>query len=142
MTTKQLSIFIENKSGTMLKVLDVLQESQIQIIASTVSDTEDYGIFRIICDQPMRAYQLLSERGVSVTLTDVFAIELVNTPGRAAQVMSLLAKDHISISYLYSFTWREKGILIFRTNDTERTRELIMLHHLRFVTPEMLHADA
>jgi len=75
MTIHQLSIFIENKNGTLLRVLDILKEAKIQIIASTISDTVDYGIFRIICSNPSQAYELLQEHGLSVTISDVFAIE-------------------------------------------------------------------
>lgn len=128
MTTQQLSIFIENKSGTMLKVLEILKEAGIQIIASTISDTVDYGIYRIICDDPRKGYSSLKEAGISVTLTDVFAIELDDTPGEAAAVMETFAKAGISISYLYSFLVQGKGILVFRTSDTDKTRGIIEIN--------------
>ena len=74
MTIKQLSIFIENKSGTLIKVLDMLSKAGIQIVASTVADTQEYGIYRIICDNPAKAYILLKEEGINLQLTDVFAL--------------------------------------------------------------------
>ena len=55
MTVQQLSVFIENKAGTLLKVLELLKEAKIQLIASTIADTVEYGIYRIICSEPMRA---------------------------------------------------------------------------------------
>lgn len=131
MTIKQISIFIENKSGTLLNVLDILKEAGIQIIASTISDTVEYGIYRIICDKPAKAYELLKERGISAITNDVFAIELDDTPGQAATAISLFAKAGINISYLYSFLVGGKGILIFRTNDTEKTQEVITLKKLK-----------
>ncbi len=142
MTINQLSVFIENKRGTMLTVLELLKQADIQIIASTVSDTVDYGIYRIICSDPGKAYKLLKEKGMSVTLSDVFAIELDNTPGQAASVMHVFAEAKISISYLYSFLVKGKGILIFRTDDTEKTREVISLHKLAFVTDKQLQSLA
>ena len=122
---KQLSIFIENKRGTLLTVLDVLKEAGIQIIASTISDTQDFGIYRIICDDPDRAFIFMKEQGVSVTLTDVFAIQLDDKPGEAARVLSLFAQADISIAYMYSFLLSGKGILVFRTSDTEKTKQVI-----------------
>lgn len=122
---KQLSIFIENKQGTLLTVLNVLKSANIQIIASTISDTQDFGIYRIICDDPERAYIVLGEQGVSVTLTEVFAIQLEDKPGEAARVLALFAEADISIAYMYSFLLSGKGILVFRSSDTEKTRQVI-----------------
>ncbi len=134
MTIQQLSIFIENKVGTMVKVLNILKEAGIQIVASTISDTVDYGIYRIICDNPSKAFRLLREQGMSVTVADVFAIELDNTPGQAARVFEEFDKAGINISYMYSFLVAGKGIIIFRTSDTDKAREVIMLKGMRFVT--------
>lgn len=122
---KQLSIFIENKQGTLLTVLNVLKSANIQIIASTISDTQDFGIYRIICDDPERAYIVLCEQGVSVTLTEVFAIQLEDKPGEAARVLALFAEADISIAYMYSFLLSGKGILVFRSSDTEKTKQVI-----------------
>ena len=63
MTIQQLSVFIENKSGTLQKVLNLLKEAGIQLIASTIADTVEYGIYRIICSEPKRAHETLKEAG-------------------------------------------------------------------------------
>lgn len=122
---KQLSIFIENKRGTLLTVLNALKGAGIQIIASTISDTQDFGIYRIICDNPERAFIVLKEQGITATITDVFAIQLEDKPGEAARVLALFAEADISIAYMYSFLLSGKGILVFRTSDTERTKQVI-----------------
>ena len=93
MTVQQISIFVENKSGTLLKVLDLFKEAGIQLIASTISDTVEYGIYRIICSEPSRALETLKQAGI--------------------------------ISYLYSFMLSGKGILIFRTDNPQKTEEVI-----------------
>ena len=59
MTVHQISIFVENKSGTLLRVLDLFKEAGVQLIASTISDTVEYGIYRIICSEPTRACEVL-----------------------------------------------------------------------------------
>lgn len=138
MTIHQLSIFIENKSGTMLNVLNILKNAGIQIIASTISDTVEYGIYRIICDNPSKAFALLKEQGMSVTISDVFAIELDNTPGQAASVFEAFSANGINISYMYSFMLGGKGILIFRTSDTDKAREIITLKQMNFISEEKL----
>lgn len=128
---KQLSIFIENKRGTLLTVLNVLKGAGIQIIASTISDTQDFGIYRIICDAPECALTVLKEQGITVSLTEVFAIQLEDKPGEAARVLALFAEAGISIAYMYSFLLSGKGILVFRTSDTEHTKQVIKEKSLR-----------
>ena len=138
MTVHQLSVFAENKSGTIQRVLDLLKEGNIQIIASTIADTTDYGIYRIICSEPTRAYETLRDAGIQVSLTDVFAITLENEVGKAADTIKLFSDAGIDISYLYSFMLGNKGILIFRTKDAEKAHEIIMLNKLNFVAEKDL----
>ena len=120
MTIHQLSVFIENKSGTLMKVLKVLKDEKIQLIASTIADTADYGIFRVICDRPSDAYEALKDAGIAVSLCDVFKISLEDVPGSAAEVISSFAEEGVSIAYLYSFLLEGKGVLIFRTDNIEK----------------------
>ena len=138
MTVKQLSIFLENRSGTLTKVLDILKESGIQIIASSIADTAEYGILRILSSDPSLAYKKLEEGGVAVALSEVFAIELDNRPGCGADAIKVFSDAGISIAYLYSFLVAGKGILVFRTDNNEQAREAIVLNNLKFVTEKML----
>ena len=138
MTINQLSIFIEDRSGTLIKVLEVLKQSGIQIIASTIADTAEYGIYRLICSEPLRAFEELKKAGVAVALSDVFAIELDNQPGRAADAVETFSKAGISITYMYSFLLNGKGILIFRTDNRETARETIILNNLKFIAEQDL----
>ena len=138
MTIHQLSIFIENKAGTLLKVLELLKEAKIQLVASTIADTVEYGIYRIICSEPSRAYQVLKDAGISVALSDVFAITLDNEPGLAADAVKILHDAGIGITYMYSFLLEGKGILVFRTNNAELTREVIILNKMSFISEKEL----
>lgn len=125
MTVHQLSIFIENKSGTLVKVLKLLKDEGIQLIASTIADTAEYGICRIICSEPSKAYEVLRNAGVAVSLCEVFAIQLDDVPGRAADAIELFASKGISIAYLYSFLLNGNGVLIFRTDNSDLARKVI-----------------
>lgn len=125
MKVKQLSIFLENKSGSLQKVLGIIKKADVQLIATTIADTTDYGIFRIICEAPDRAYEALKEDGVTASLTDVFSISLDDIPGKAADVISYLTDGGVNISYLYSFLLDGKGVLIFKTDNTAKAEELI-----------------
>lgn len=139
MTVHQLSVFVENKSGTLLKVLELLKEANIQLIASTISDTIEYGIYRIICSEPERAYQTLKDAGISANVSEVFAVTLDNYPGRAADAIKSFTDAGIGISYLYSFLLGGKGILVFKTDNNEKTREVILENNLSYLEDNMLN---
>ncbi len=142
MTIQQLSVFVENKAGTLHQVLQIFKEAHIQLIASTIADTVEYGIYRIICSEPTRAYEELRKAGISVALSDVFAISLDNQPGCAADAIQIFREANISISYLYSFLLGGQGILIFRTEDSDHAREAIILNHLQFIADKDLSSLA
>lgn len=133
MTVHQLSVFVENKSGTLLKVLELLKEGNIQLIASTISDTVEYGIYRIICSKPDKAFEILKNAGITANISEVFAITLDNTPGQAANAIQSFTEAGIGISYLYSFLLGGEGILIFRTDDNQKAREVILEKKLNYV---------
>ena len=133
MTVHQLSVFVENKSGTLLKVLKLLKEGGIQLIASTISDTVEYGIYRIICSNPERAFEILRDAGITANISEVFAITLSDTPGQAANAIESFTEAGIGISYLYSFLLGGQGILVFRTDDNVKAREVILEKKLNFV---------
>lgn len=124
-TVKQISVFVENKSGTLVRVLELFKEARIQLIASTISDTVEYGIYRIICAEPNRALEVLKAAGISANASEVFAITLDNVPGRAADAVRQISSAGIAISYLYSFMLAGKGILVFRTDNPEKTAQVI-----------------
>ena len=134
MTIKQLSIFIENKEGTLTKVLELLSKAGIQIIASTIADTKDYGIYRVLCDKPTQAYLILKENGINVQLADVIALSIDDVPGRAAEAVKKLSASGVNILYLYSFLWKGKGVLVLRTDNNDKTNETIIINKMSFLT--------
>jgi len=134
MTIQQLSIFIENRSGTLVNVLQVLKNAHVQIVASTIADTAEYGIYRVICTEPQRAFNALKEAGVAVALSEVFALELDNEPGCAAEAVRTISDAGISIVYLYSFLFYGKGILIFRTDSVDEARQIIKANGMKYLT--------
>ena len=134
MTIQQLSIFIENRSGTLVNVLQVLKNAHVQIVASTIADTAEYGIYRVICTEPQRAFDALKEAGVAVALSEVFALELDNEPGCAAEAVRTISDAGTSIVYLYSFLFYGKGILIFRTDNVDEARQIIKANGMKYLT--------
>ncbi|MCR4619450.1 MAG: amino acid-binding protein [Paludibacteraceae bacterium] len=138
MTIHQLSIFMPNEHGRLSAVLNVLREADIQLIATTIADTSDFGIYRIICNEPVRAYEELKGKGVNVSLTDVFAIELDDKPGSAAAAVERLSNDGVDIAYMYSFLLGGKGIMVFRANNSDKAQESVMLNGLKFIAEKDL----
>ena len=138
MTIQQLSIFIENRPGTLIRVLEVLKQAHIQIIASTLADTAEYGIYRLICGHPQQALQALKATGLPVMLSEVFAIELDDEPGRAAEAVAAFTAAGINIAYMYSFLFHGKGILILRTDQPDLTRQVIEHNDMKFLSEDEL----
>lgn len=138
MTIYQISIFIENKMGSLNEILHIIRSEKLQIIASTVSDTVEYGIYRVITPEPRKAFFALKNRGLAVNLTEVFAISLANTPGTAAETISYFTLVGINIEYMYSFYLDNRGILILRTSDIDKTLEVIAEHKLNCLSEEEL----
>ncbi|MBR6190607.1 MAG: amino acid-binding protein [Prevotella sp.] len=135
MTVKQISIFMENKSGALLNVLKLLKDNGISIVISNISDTADFGIYRIICNDTEKAFKILREKNVNVTLSDVHAIRLKdNKVGAAADVMTLITEAGVGIKYMYSFMLDGKGVLTFRADNPEKANEVVMLNKLDFLT--------
>ena len=134
MTISQLSIFIEHRTGTLLKVLDLMKQSKIQMIACTIAETAEYGIFRIICSEPQRACAELKQAGLAVAISDVFALELDNQPGGAANVVRFLGDAGVDITYMYAFLLGGRGILVFRTDEADLARKVIADNKLPYIT--------
>ncbi len=138
----QLSIFIENKPGALETVLSLFKEAHIDLITTTLADTQDFGLFRVICTAPEKACLVLKENGITVTLTKVQAIELDNSPGMAADALKCFSADDLSVKYLYSFLLKGKGILIFRTDNVAKASAIIAGKQFRSLDDDDLRALA
>ncbi len=135
MTINQISVFLENKYGTLNKVLDLLAEAEIHVIAATVADTTEFGIMRLLVSEPQRAYTVLKNNEVSAYLTDVFAIVLERTYARTFRdTVALFTRAGLSIEYMYSFADSGNLVLVLRTNNPESTREVVRRQELRCLT--------
>ena len=87
----------------------------------------------MICTEPQRAFQALKDKGIAVNLSEVFALELDNVPGRAADTVRVISDAGIGIAYFYSFLMHNKGILIFRTDKVEEARKVIADNGIRYI---------
>ncbi len=127
MKVEQISIFLENKSGRMADVTDVLAKADINIRALSLADTTDFGILRLIVNDTEKAKKVLKENEFTVGKTEVIAIEVMDKPGGLAQILSIIHKAGINVEYMYAFLEKheDKAIIIFRFDELEKAIEVL-----------------
>ncbi|HHW13042.1 MAG TPA: ACT domain-containing protein [Firmicutes bacterium] len=127
MKVKQISVFLENKSGRLAQVTKILGANRINIRALAIADTADYGILRLIVNDPGKALAVLRAEGLTVRETEVIAVEVPDQPGGLAAVLQELDAKGINIEYMYAFVGKtaENAIVIFRVEEIDRALELL-----------------
>jgi hypothetical protein len=139
MRVQQLSIFLENKSGRMAEISNILGQACVNIRALSLADTTDFGIVRLIVDDEDKAVNVLKENGITVVKTDVTAVELPDKPGGLAKALNVLQQKNIGIEYLYSAaTRKDKAYIIFRFDNAEKAIEALQSADIRVLTREDL----
>ncbi len=141
MWVKQISIFLENKSGRLAAVTELLAEHGFNIRALSIADTSDFGILRLIVNDPDRAYEVLKEAGFTVSETDVLAVEVPDQPGGLAGVLAILNKAGVNIEYLYAFVSKatENALVLLRVEDLEKAIETLEANQIKIQGPEAVH---
>ena len=124
---KQLSVFVENKPGSLMEVTSKLTEAHINIRAVASFDTPEFGILRLVVDKPAEAKGYLTEKGFVVRVTDVIGVELEDKKGNLNQMLAVLAENSINVRYIYSFVIREgrAPVLVFSTDDYEKAASIL-----------------
>jgi len=127
MIIKQLSIFLENKSGRLGEVTVSLAKNNIDIRALSIADTSDYGILRLIVDDPDKAETALKTEGLTVTLTEVIAIAVPPQPGGLSVAVKVLSDADIDIEYMYAFvnTQGDAAFVIMRVEDNAKAVKVL-----------------
>ena len=125
MLAKQLSIFLENKSGRLTQVAEVLGQAGINLSAMSIADNSDFGILRCIVSDPDTAHTLLKDAGFTVKITDVIGMTVPNTPGSLAVILKHLSDNGIFIEYLYSFANGDGANVIIRPNDLQACERIL-----------------
>lgn len=125
MLVTQISVFLENKSGRLAEVTRTLSANQIDIRALYIADTSEYGILRMIVDQPVKAQEVLNAQGFTVSATHVIAIAVPNKPGMLDEALELLSDGAISVDYLYAYVGRSQddAIVIIRVQNPQLALE-------------------
>ena len=125
MTIKQLSVFIENKTGRINDVTHILGNNGINMTAFSLAENADFGILRMIVSDVDKAVKVLKEAHFGVSVTDVICFNCPNKPGALATVLEYLAKENIFIEYMYAFSEGETASVVIRPTDINRCVEIL-----------------
>lgn len=127
MEVAQISVFLENRSGGLADVIDVLAQHELDIKAVALADMADFGILRLIVDDPDRTRAVLKESGFTVDKTRVVAVEVPDRPGGLRDTLHALKRSGINVEYMYSAARRvgERAIVVFRFDELGRALDAL-----------------
>ena len=135
---KQISLFLENRTGRLAQVTKILADSGIDIRALSIAETSDYGILRIIVSDTDVAVNKLKEAGVTSTVTEVLGIAVADVPGGFAAAIDALSKANIDIDYIYAFISRKNGLanVILRVGNNDAAAKVLANAGIKIVSQE------
>ena len=134
MIIQQLSVFLENKSGRLAEVLELLGKNEVSIKALSVADTAEYGIVRIITPEPAKVRDMLKQNAFTCNITDVVSVVTPNEAKHYAKIVKILSNLKISIEYTYAFSNGDKTMIILRCDDSHKAVEELNKHEIGLLT--------
>ena len=140
MIIKQLSVFLENKTGRLNEVTQILGNAGINMSAFSVADTSEFGILRMIVSDPEKALSILKEAEFSVRLTDVVCLNSPNEPGALARALNILSGENVFIEYLYAYSMDNKSAnIVLKPDNIQRCIEVLQAHKLELVSASEMY---
>ncbi len=142
MKVEQISIFLENKSGRLAEVTDILAKNGINLRALSLADTADFGIFRLIVSDTEKSVALLKNNGFTVARNDVVAVEVPDRPGGLAGILAALQGKAINVEYMYAFVEKsgENAVVIFRFDEPDKAVQVLTAAGVRVLSGEEVYA--
>ena len=140
MNIHQISVFLENRTGQLAEIAQLLAKNKIDIRAISIAETSDYGLARMIVDDAHKASAVLLQHGDILSMTPVWAVEVPDEAGGLAALLALLAENHVDVEYMYSlFTHREgMAYMVMRISDEPRFLSTLGDRKIRIVSGEEL----
>ena len=137
---KQLSIFVENRPGSLMNVTEALSDGKINIRAVASFDTPDFAILRTVVDKTQDAKDYLTSKGFVVRIQDAIGVELIDEKGSLNKMLTLLAEADINIHYIYSFVIRngKAPVMVFNTDDYVKAEEMLEKAGLKVLSEDEL----
>ncbi|MFW6264956.1 MAG: ACT domain-containing protein [Bacillota bacterium] len=139
MIIKQLSVFLENKSGRLTELTDVLGEAGVNLSALSIAETSEFGIIRMVVSDPEKGLQVLKDNMFSVSLTDVACLSTPNQAGSLARALKILSAENISVEYMYAFSMDERALVVIRTEDIQKTINVLKRHEMELLQASELY---
>ena len=135
MTAKQLSVFIENRKGRLGEVLHVLKDNDVNILSMSLADTTEYGLLRLIVNDPERGKTALMEKGFSSMTTDVLVVKIPHTPGSLRDILEFISAGDINIEYMYGLSIEgEDASIVMKADDLQKTADLLRKNKIGTMT--------
>ena len=119
MAIKQLTVFVQNKKGTVVSVTDILSKNNVNLRALSIAETQEFGILRLIVNDEKTAQAVLAENGYLIKVIDVVGVKISDEPGKLTEALNLLDKADINVEYLYAFMARTEkhAYVVLRVED-------------------------
>ena len=119
MSLKQLTIFVENKQGSLVDITDTLAQNNVNLRALSIADTQDFGLLRLIVSDNDTALSALSDKGYVLKVTEVVGVKIGDQPGKLSKALSVLAEAGVNVEYLYAFMARTEkhAYVVLRPTD-------------------------
>jgi hypothetical protein len=142
MSVKQISVFLENKKGRLAEVTQTLAREKINIRALSLADTADFGVLRIIVNNPDRCLTALKANSFVAQVTEVIAVEVEDAPGGLAHILEVLDQDNVNVEYMYAYVEksRDNAIVICKIDDRERALQVLEKNGISTIGAEALKA--
>ncbi len=139
MTSKQLSVFIENRKGRLSEVLDVLKESEVNILSMSLADTTEYGLLRLIVNNPQLGKEKLSKAGFSSLLSDVMILKIPHVSGSLQELLKLIEKADINVEYMYGLSIdKAEAYVVLKSSDATKTEVVLKENGVETLSPHDL----
>jgi hypothetical protein len=135
MRITQISIFLENRKGRLYEVCNLLGTNNINIMALTIAETENFGVLRIVVNKPEDAIKLLKENGFAANLTDVVIVEVEDKPGGLAKVLKTLNDNNINIEYMHALLGKQsdKSFMVFRFDNPDQAIKVLLENKINII---------
>ncbi len=142
MKVEQISVFVENRSGRLAEVTQVLADADINIRALYLAEAGDFGILRLIVKNTDKAIKVLKDSGFTVSKTEVVAIAVPDKPGGLARILSNIKDKDINVEYMYAFVEKstENAIVVFRFDETNKAIDVLKNEGIRILTGEDVYS--
>ena len=137
MAIKQLSVFVVNRVSRINDVLLTLKKNNINVLSLSLADTSEYGLLRLIVDQPETGRSVLKEEGFSAMLTKVLGVKIPNAVGTLQAILAMLGEAGRNVEYMYVLSnRREFSAIVIKTDEPEKAAELLVKNGVELVKAE------